>query len=189
MSAIEKTIGELKSSLSTSFDENFLAETLAAALEELRQLWRENKGAFSVGDVTVLSGLREICNALQDFQEIREEVRYVRSRDDAQAILSQLVLIRDVVSDFPVSKRVEKEMREVSEQFGNLPFEADVKAIAEQNARWLKLGNDAKPCAKCGAKMVVREGPNGLFLGCSTFPACFSKRALSAEQRNFLDSD
>lgn len=29
-----------------------------------------------------------------------------------------------------------------------------------------------KKCKKCGAEMIIRKGPNGIFYGCSLFPKC-----------------
>ncbi|MFQ3236205.1 MAG: putative DNA topoisomerase, partial [Paraglaciecola sp.] len=35
---------------------------------------------------------------------------------------------------------------------------------------------DAGPCQQCGAKLKIRRGKNGPFIGCSDYPACdFSK--------------
>lgn len=37
-------------------------------------------------------------------------------------------------------------------------------------------------CDKCGAKMVIREGKYGKFLGCSNFPNCNNMKKLEAEK-------
>ncbi|MEG1499649.1 MAG: type I DNA topoisomerase [Clostridia bacterium] len=38
-------------------------------------------------------------------------------------------------------------------------------------------------CEKCGAKMVIREGKYGKFLGCSAFPACKNIQKLDSEKK------
>ena len=40
-------------------------------------------------------------------------------------------------------------------------------------------------CDKCGAKMVVREGRYGKFLGCSNFPKCNNMKKLEPEKKNY----
>lgn len=40
-------------------------------------------------------------------------------------------------------------------------------------------------CDKCGAKMVIREGRYGKFLGCSNFPKCNNMKKLEPEKKNF----
>ncbi len=40
-------------------------------------------------------------------------------------------------------------------------------------------------CDKCGAKMVIREGRYGKFLGCSNFPKCNNMKKLEQEKKNY----
>lgn len=40
-------------------------------------------------------------------------------------------------------------------------------------------------CPKCGASMVFRTGPRGLFRGCSGFPSCMYTEA--AHDLDFVD--
>lgn len=40
-------------------------------------------------------------------------------------------------------------------------------------------------CDKCGAKMVVREGKYGKFLGCSNFPKCNNMKKIEPEKKSY----
>ncbi|HPS00385.1 MAG TPA: type I DNA topoisomerase [Candidatus Sumerlaeota bacterium] len=61
----------------------------------------------------------------------------------------------------------------------------NAKAIAEVKdgkAVAVQLPQVDEKCDKCGAPMIVRRGPRGLFLACSAYPKCKNAKPLEGEE-------
>ena len=77
-------------------------------------------------------------------------------------------------------------LRRLAQRSGALPAEHEV-LTANRGTVFANLEAAAEPCHLCGERMVVREGPDrSFFWGCSTFPTCWAKRQLKAEERQQL---
>ncbi|UCD27906.1 MAG: type I DNA topoisomerase [Planctomycetota bacterium] len=64
---------------------------------------------------------------------------------------------------------------------GKAKKRADIEMPPPEKAKPIPTDID---CEECGQQMVIREGPSGKFLGCSTFPTCKSTKPLPAELAN-----
>ncbi len=70
---------------------------------------------------------------------------------------------------------------ETLEQFYQ-PFESDL-AAAKKNMKNVKKEGilTREICPSCGARLLIRSGRYGLFMGCSAYPACSYTRKIEAE--------
>ncbi|HID49962.1 MAG TPA: hypothetical protein EYP40_10205 [Chromatiales bacterium] len=87
------------------------------------------------------------------------------------------------VGDLPVAGRIRKEIRELLEKRASLPSRAMDRHAAELRRAVSALNDHARICARCGSRMVLREGPYGFFWGCIRFPECWGKERLRAHER------
>lgn len=77
--------------------------------------------------------------------------------------------------DFPTLPEMEQRMQEAieAEDFSGAARLRDAIAAMQQ-----AQSNEDVICPQCGALMVVRHGPHGPFLGCSSFPQCRCTRRI-----------
>ena len=78
--------------------------------------------------------------------------------------------------------RIKKEIRELLERKTVLPSRGQTKKDKQLLRALSVLRSNSYECNKCGANMVLRDGPNLPFWGCSTFPACWGKKHLTKDE-------
>ena len=186
MPSASDAIGEIRAALDSKTKESELLTLIENRLSELRQRYKSNRSEFTGEEIEFLKSLSPLQEALREFGEAIEEKEWVRTRDDAQELASRFGELRDRLSPYLVSKRAEKEIRDILASAQALPFAAVSAGQAEFGRRRATLENSAKACVKCGAKMVLRESQHGYFWGCSTFPRCFSRKWLSKDESEQL---
>jgi hypothetical protein len=186
MLSITEILCELQSALDSNANEHQLIDLIDRCLSLLRASYKERRNEFTEETILFLKSLSPIRDALHEFIENVGEKEWIRTREDAQEIVTQFSELRDQLSPHLVAKRVDKEIREVIEKIQSLPFATVVAIKTELQYRIIQLESKEQPCQKCGSKMMLRESQNGYFWGCSIFPRCFSKRWLSTKQYNFL---
>lgn len=186
MSTAPDLIAEIHSALDSNTREFELLALIENRLTVLRQRYKTHRNEFSSEGIEFLRSLSPLQEALREFGETIDEKDWVRTRDDAQEIASRFSDLAELLSPYLVSKRAEMEIRDVLAKAKTLPFAAVSAGEAEFKRRFFALESTAKPCLKCGAKMVLRESQYGYFWGCSTFPRCFSRKWLTKEESEQL---
>lgn len=186
MRSVSEVITDIRSALDAQTNERALLELIDNGLCELRSGYRQSRSEFSEEAILFLKSLSAIQDALREFIEAIEEKNWVHTRDDAHEMATRFHEFNVRLSPHIVSKRAEKEMRELVAKSMMLPFAAIIEGNSDFSRRKNALEKIAKPCRKCGSRMVLRESQYGLFWGCSTFPKCFSRRWLSAEDTEHL---
>jgi len=189
MPSASNLLADLHRALEKNTNERQLLELIDEYLSSPRALYRNSRADFPDEVVAFLKSLTSVQDSLRELVEAIEEKDWVRTRDDAQELAARFRELGERLSPYAVAKRAEKEFREVVAKAQSLPF---VTAVTEEaNFRHMRsqLESAVRPCLKCGRKMVLRESHHGYFWGCSTFPECFSRRSLSAEESKCLFPD
>lgn len=187
MMSISETIESLRVALSTCTDEHKLLALISEQLSLLRSSHRQSKSDFTNESIQFLKSLNVVESALREFIEALDEKDLIHTHDDAQELACRFGELGEQLAPYLVTKRAEKEMRELISKAKTLPFSAVRAGEIDFHHRLSHLENSGKKCRKCGAKMVLRESQHGYFWGCSTFPKCFGKRWLSSEEAMLLD--
>jgi len=123
---------------------------------------------------------------LIEFEDCIDELEFLDSRDSAENLFYKFNLIAEKLKLYKVSKRVEKEARELRGNLSNYPPKEIKEKNEELRKKIVTLQSKAKNCKYCDIPMVIRESDNGYFWGCSNFPDCWSKFQLSNEDIEFL---
>jgi hypothetical protein len=186
MPSVSDLVADLRRALEANANERQLLEFIGEHLSSLRALYREQRADFTEEAVVFLKSLSSVQDSLRKLVEAVEEKEWVRTRDDAQELAARFGELKERLSPHFVAKRAEKEFRDVVEKGQSLPFAAVVAGEVQFQHQRSQLESAVQPCQKCGSKMVLRESMHGYFWGCSTFPKCFSRRWLSAEESKCL---
>jgi len=186
MPSVSEIHAALHRALETNANERQLLDFIDDRLSLLLAIYRERRAEFTDETVVFLRSLTPVQDSLREFIEAVEEKDSIRTRDDAQELAARLAELTERLAPHLVAKRADKEFREVVANAQSLPFAAVVAGEANFRHRHSQLESSAPLCQKCGNKMVLRESPHGYFWGCSTFPKCFSRRWLSAEESECL---
>ena len=180
------SVSELLADLHRTLETNANEHQLLNLIDESLSFYRERRAEFTGETVAFLESLMPIQDSLREFIEAVEEKNWVRTRDDAHELAARFGELKERLTPHFVAKRAEKEFREVVAKAQSLPFAAVVAGETTFRHLCSQLESSVKPCQKCGNKMVLRESQHGYFWGCSTFPKCFSRRWLSAEESKRL---
>ncbi|HLJ46651.1 MAG TPA: hypothetical protein VKU01_11620 [Bryobacteraceae bacterium] len=182
---IRKAIDDLRFSLEHITAEEQLLQTISEQLIILRQSFGTYRRQFTLADIDFLRSLSPIAESLQSFIGLREELEAVDSLHEHAELVGRLKRIRNVLGDLPLSRKINKELRELNDKRDRL-FESDQ---ARRNFRLdsrvteLNLGN--RGC-KHNHPMAIRKGALGFFWGCTHYPFCQETARLSQAQIQFL---
>lgn len=138
---------------------------------------------------SVLDDLFLRKKALEEFKILLEDMSDVRTREHANELLWQLEEVAERLGGWEVERRVRKEMRELIERRASLPSEGMVVEANKAHRAYSRLLAIAPSCRKCGRPMLPQPGPSFSFWGCSTFPACWSRRWFGRTEFDILDAD
>jgi hypothetical protein len=186
MPSVSELLADLHSALETNANERKLLDFIDECLSLLRTIYRERRAEFTDEAIVFLKSLTSVQDSLRELIEAIEDKDWIRTRDDAQELAARFGELKERLTPHFVAKRAEKEFREVVANAQSLPFAAVVAGEANFRHLCSQLESSMKPCQKCGSKMVLRESQHGYFWGCSTFPKCFSRRWMSAEESKCL---
>lgn len=186
MPSASDLLADLHHALERNANEHQLLDVIGECLSSLRAMYPHSRAEFTNEVVAFLNSLKSVQGCLCEFVDALEEKEWVRTRDDAQEIAARFGELAECLSPYLVAKRAEKEFREIVARAQALPFAAVVAGEAEFRHQCSQLQIAVQPCQKCGSSMVLRKSKNGYFWGCSTFPKCFSRRYLSAEESKCL---
>jgi len=179
---VRKTIDELKSSLAHSLAEETLLDTVTDGLATLRQSFASQKSSFDLSDIEFLKSLTTISTQLQEFIELKEELLDVGGLKHYTALMNRLVDLKEELAAFPISRRIRKEMRDLSEKLPAIREQDNANRQFRSDARILDLQQDPPRCSR-NHTMAIREGRYGYFWGCSQYPFCEETAHVAPEQK------
>lgn len=140
---VRKVIDDLRFSLEHITAEDELLRGITDQLIALRQSFPSHRALFTPSDIDFLKSLTVISDHLRAFIALKEELPSVDSLQEYMEIVSRLTHVKDALGDFPVARRVGKEIRELTER---LP------AIREE-------GSSTKVPAQCTDSRLGAEPP------------------------------
>lgn len=189
MRSVLEDVSELRATLGASADEHELLGMIKQKLRDLRAAYRNQKEDFSAEVVAFLKDVAALEGVLREFIDALDDMAWVRTRDDAQELATRFQELSERLRPHLVTKRAEKEVRELVERSKSLPFAAVAEADADYRRRLARLEQHAPVCHRCKNKMVLRESQHGLFWGCSSFPQCFARSWLTKAENAVLRDD
>jgi|GEM_PF-1550546 hypothetical protein len=151
-------------------------------------------GALPVVDDDEVYGVGEVgklikyFNLFLDYHELIEDIDTgIQTLQQRTRFISELLFIHnEFPENFRIRGPIQTKIRALNEM-GDLPDEANLRANAELNHNIALLQErEQLECNLCQSLMVIREGANGYFWGCSTFPNCWSTRHLTRDEKDFL---
>lgn len=186
MTDVAALVAEIDSLVGESGSASELAVEISRRLEQLRKLYVADKSAFSAEQVRRLQCAASIPALVADFLELQEESHYITHREDVEELVGRFSIIEESLPECMLGKRVAKERRELLERYESLPARWRSQQEKEQRERESRIQRFAPNCPTCATRLVLRESMYGLFWGCRSFPSCFGKKRLDAEQAKAL---
>ncbi|HHB77166.1 MAG TPA: hypothetical protein ENK84_11610 [Desulfobulbus sp.] len=184
--SVKDKILELQHIFHSEPNENKLMEKGSDLLDSLRQYWRSQKEEFTESDIQLLQRISSAFDAVEEFTETVETFPYLVDKEDVDETIGSLYSIVQKIEGFAFTARVQKEIRELLEKRVHLPSRESRNRDLNRSRAIHKLDVKNRKCKKCGAGMVVREGKNGYFWGCSTFPICWETTRLTQKEINII---
>lgn len=182
---VRKAIDDLRFSLENITSEEELHRLITDRLTALRQCFPSQRPLFMPTDIDFLKSLTPVSSHLRAFIEVKEELASVDSLREYTEIVSRLTEIKDALRTHAVAKRVRKEIRELSERLPAIRGNDEAQRKCRINARIQNLEQTARHCRR-HHPMVIREGQDGYFWGCSRYPFCHATVQLTAEESDLL---
>jgi hypothetical protein len=182
---VRKAIDDLRFSLETIISEDELHRVITDRLSALRQCFPSHRLLFAPTDIDFLKSLTPVSNHLRAFIELKEELASVDSLREYTEIVGRLTQIKDALHPVAVAKRVRKEIRELNERLPAIRENDEAQRKCRLNARIQDLEQTPRRCRR-HHPMVIREGQDGYFWGCSRYPFCRATIQLTAEESDLL---
>jgi hypothetical protein len=185
---LHDTVARLQQGIATMADEVKLRDLLLGLLQDLRKQYRQSCDRFSPDLIAELRRAASLADAIHEFRDAIDEASDARTRDEAMDVAWLLESLRTRLWPPVLTKRLDKELRELAERAALLPEAHILKRGAVQRRIVMELETAAAPCMRCGKRAVLRETANGAFWGCSAFPRCFASRPLKQHEWKSLQS-
>jgi hypothetical protein len=182
---IQESIDELSFSLEHSLKEEELLDIISNKLTALRQTFSSDKSLFTADHIEFLKKLTPISDRLRSFNELKPELSSVNGLKHYTFLMHQLVDIKTSLRAFAICKRVDKEIRELSEKLPYVREQDAAKQESQLNARILDLEQNPRRCSH-KHQMAIREGRYGYFWGCSRYPICQEITQLTPDEKDAL---
>lgn len=184
---VQELIEELRASLSRMTAEDELAGVINAGLANLRESFRADRSQFTPEDIAFLKSLGAVSEQLRAFVDVREELEVdIGSVEEYEELLRRLRALKDGLAGFAVARRVGVTMRELLARLPSvLERDASRQEFRQFRAQFRVLDSRKGMARRCpsGHSMVLREGSDGLFWGCSRWPECEATAPLSLDER------
>lgn len=184
---IQSKIDKIRKNLYDSVSEKDLHRIIENNLKELRKLYPENKHLFTDTNINFLKSLNNISKKLIIFMELCEDLPYLTDISDYYEYIDSLNSIKKDLKDFPICKRVDKEIRELIERYDEIDTKDQKKLDHQLNEKIIQLELKCPICEE-GHEMTIRNGTYGIFWGCSFFPHCTHTKKLSQEEQDYLNT-
>lgn len=185
---MREVLAALRHGIATMADEVRLQELIERSMQELRRQYRRSSDGFSQDLISELQRAGKLRDVIHEFREAIEEAADARTSDEATDAASWLESLRGRLRTPLLSRRLDKELRELAERSAALPEAQRVRSSATRRRIKQQLESAAEPCRRCGHSTVLRETRDGFFWGCGSFPSCFSTRQLTQEEWRLLES-
>ena len=182
MTDVAALVTEIESLVRGSVSASELTAEVSLRLKQLRELYVADKSAFSAEQVRRLQFAASIPALVADFLELLEESHYITHREDVEELVGRFLIIEEGLTECLFSQRAAKEGRELLERYESLPARWRSQQENVQRERESRIERLAPNCPICATRLVLRESMYGLFWGCRSFPSCFGKKGLDAEQ-------
>jgi hypothetical protein len=182
---VRQTIDELRRSLGQLTAEAELLGLISAGLETLRQAFRSDRSQFTPEDIDFLKSLSEVSEHLRAFVDARDEVPHLTAVDEYEEMMRRLRRVKDGLAGHAVVRRVGITIRELHERLpAILDQDQSRQEFRKFRAQFRILDLQVLP-RRCpyGHTMVLREGLDELFWGCSQYPMCEATAQLTPEER------
>lgn len=186
MAGVRDRIEKMRLIMRTEIDEKIIVAEAGALMDSLRQSWPLYKAEFTYEDIENLKIIGRQIKALQAFLEEKEDLCDIDTQEDAIEAIEHLHSIAETLKNLAVSKRIQKEIRDLSQRKFQMPSYPEKQEPAIATSVLQKLYNKTPACPKCGLHMVIREGGETLFWGCQRFPDCWGKRRLNKRELDLL---
>ena len=187
---VAQQIEALRNALLTTVAERDVIDVIDRAVPVLRDAYRSGPGEFSEPDIAFLRQVTDCRRALGTFVDVLESLNEARDVDDLLNAKVALSSVEEACSGFAVAKRVAKEQRELNERMPAAVRIEVVNRLAARTAR--RTAAEAAMNRRCPDRhrMVVRDGRNGPFWGCSWYRAdgsgCTATANLTDDERSQL---
>ena len=183
---LRQKINGLDKFISEEVNEKILVTEGRKLLDTLREDWRSNRTSFSEDDLVFLQKTVRLLNEVENFIYEQKDFDLISSKEEVEEVIVRLHDILENTSELEITTRIRKEIRELLERKTVLPNRGQTKKDKQLLRALSILGSNSFDCNKCGANMVLRDGPNLPFWGCSTFPACWGKKYLTKDELSML---
>jgi hypothetical protein len=184
---VRQVIDDLRSSLGHMTAEDQLLDFIDSSLSALRECYPACRSLFSANDIEFLKELILISNHLRAFMDLKEELVSVNSLKEYEEIIGRLGRVKSALANWPVAKRVAREIRELNERLPAIREQDEAQRRFRLGARISDLEQSPRRCRR-GHPMVIRHGSNGYFWGCSRYPLCSANAQLTSEENDLLKS-
>ena len=166
-------------------NEQTVLEDGALKLAELEQMCAQNPNHFDAADRTRLKQISDQLVCLARFPEVLEDYERPLHADEVDEAVNLLFEVQVDLEGWKVVERIKKEIREMIQLKLRLPTRKQVREHQDINAGIGKLSQKPPACPKCNRPMTLRLGYT-YFWGCSSFPHCWGKRELKAEEKALI---
>jgi ssDNA-binding Zn-finger/Zn-ribbon topoisomerase 1 len=183
------TIMELEYELNNTISEDTLYKIISEKLKKVENSQSHIYESLDEKDKKALKTLSSYLEHLDAFINLKEELNDIADLQHFMELRGGLKKLAEIFSGYPVSKRIQKELRELNEKFPAIRNKAQQIQDSKLNLKIAKLEKNGPKCPR-KHNMVVRQGePDEYFWGCSHFPDCFFTRKLSNKEWDYLFSD
>lgn len=127
-----------------------------------------------------LTELKNASDAIEDMED-------VKSKEHATELAHTFHELAIIFSDYPISSCLRRHKQSMLNKSKQLKSEVVSNTDANLCKSISRLESNAGRC-KCGnGRRVIQKGKFGYLWGCSNFPVCFFKRALTTAENNDLE--
>jgi ssDNA-binding Zn-finger/Zn-ribbon topoisomerase 1 len=175
--------------LNNTISEDSLYKILSEKLKDLESSPEYTYNSLSFDDKKTIEKYNEYLKYLETFIDLKDEINNIADFMHYKEVKNDLERLAEIFNGCAVSKRIDKELRELNEKIPDINQKERLIKDSKLNSKIHQL---EKRCPKCPRKhnMVIRQGGvDGWFWGCSRFPDCFFTKKLSNKEWDYLFSD
>lgn len=187
MMEVRQAIDDLHCFLDQITAEEQLLRLIDENLTALRLSYPSQRSLFTTRDIEFLKSVGVISNHLRAFLQLKEESECVNSVKEYEDIVSRLVRAKHGLASFPVARRIAKEIRGLNERLPAIRQQDEAQRLFRRHSRIVDLEQTHRRCPR-QHPMVIREGSQGYFWGCSRYPFCSATAQLALEEQDLLNS-
>lgn len=143
--------------------------------------------SLSASDLAIYKKIPIFLTELKNASDAIEDMEYVKSKEHATQLAYTFHALAAIFSDYPISSCLRRYKLSMLNKSKQLKSEIDSNTVANLCKSISRLESNAGRCKCRNGRWVIRKGKFGYFWGCSNFPMCFCKRALTTAENNDLE--